>query len=104
MAVQLLMDPLLTSRTRTVKVRVNVPNDDGALKPGMFGRATLEVERLEASAPELAELRLLHLVISGAAGFTDEESAEVNRLVAGGTLRPGIEGRPEQGTGKRRRN
>lgn len=44
-----------------------------------------EVERLEASAPELAELRLLHLVISGAAGFTDEESVEVNRLVAGET-------------------
>ncbi len=41
-----------------------------------------EVERLESGAPELAELRLLHLVISGVAGFTDEQSAEVDRLVA----------------------
>ncbi len=33
------IDPLLDPVTRTVKVRVNVPNADGRLKPGMFVRA-----------------------------------------------------------------
>ncbi len=31
--------PVLNQATRTVKVRVNVPNEDGRLKPGMFVRA-----------------------------------------------------------------
>jgi len=30
------IDPVLNARTRTVKVRVNVPNPDGRLKPEMF--------------------------------------------------------------------
>ncbi|MDY0168146.1 MAG: efflux RND transporter periplasmic adaptor subunit [Thermoguttaceae bacterium] len=33
------IDPMLNNRTRTVRVRVNVPNLDGKLKPGMFVRA-----------------------------------------------------------------
>ena len=33
------IDPVLTARTRTVKVRVNVDNANGRLKPGMFVRA-----------------------------------------------------------------
>ncbi len=33
------IDPVLDERTRTVQVRVNVPNPDGKLKPGMFARA-----------------------------------------------------------------
>lgn len=33
------IEPLLDPMTRTVKVRVNVPNPDGRLKPGMFVRA-----------------------------------------------------------------
>ncbi len=33
------IDPVLNEKTRTVKVRVNVPNPDGRLKPGMFIRA-----------------------------------------------------------------
>lgn len=32
------IDPVLTSKTRTVKVRVNVSNEDGRLKPDMFVR------------------------------------------------------------------
>jgi Cu(I)/Ag(I) efflux system membrane fusion protein len=36
------IDPVLTLKTRTVKIRVNVPNDDGKLKPGMFVRAVVE--------------------------------------------------------------
>ncbi len=35
------IDPVLETRTRTVKVRVNVDNTDGRLKPGMFLRATV---------------------------------------------------------------
>ena len=36
------IDPVLTLKTRTVKLRVNVSNDDGKLKPGMFVRAVVE--------------------------------------------------------------
>ena len=36
--------PVLNEATRTVKVRVNVPNEDGRLKPGMFVRAVAEAE------------------------------------------------------------
>ncbi len=35
------VDPILNERTRTVKVRVDVPNPDGRLKPGMFVRAVV---------------------------------------------------------------
>ncbi len=41
----------LDERTRTVPVRVEVPNADGALRPGMFVRAELAM----TSAPPLAE-------------------------------------------------
>jgi Cu(I)/Ag(I) efflux system membrane fusion protein len=35
------IDPMLTERTRTVKVRVDVPNPGGRLLPGLFVRAVL---------------------------------------------------------------
>ncbi|HIQ22809.1 MAG TPA: efflux RND transporter periplasmic adaptor subunit [Planctomycetes bacterium] len=35
------IDPVLTERTRTVRVRVNVPNADYRLKPGMFVHAVV---------------------------------------------------------------
>jgi Cu(I)/Ag(I) efflux system membrane fusion protein len=35
------IDPVLDAKTRTVKVRVNVPNESGKLKPGMFVRAVV---------------------------------------------------------------
>jgi Cu(I)/Ag(I) efflux system membrane fusion protein len=35
------IDPVMDKDTRTVKVRVNVPNTDGRLKPEMFVRATV---------------------------------------------------------------
>jgi membrane fusion protein, copper/silver efflux system len=35
------IDPVVTRHTRTVKVRLNVANAEGRLKPGMFVRATL---------------------------------------------------------------
>ena len=35
------IDPVLSADTRTIKVRVNVPNEDGRLKPEMFVRAVV---------------------------------------------------------------
>jgi Cu(I)/Ag(I) efflux system membrane fusion protein len=36
------IDPEFNAKTRTVAVRVNVPNPDGRLKPGMFARGTVQ--------------------------------------------------------------
>jgi membrane fusion protein, copper/silver efflux system len=36
------IDPVLNERNRTVRVRVDVPNPDGRLKPGMFVRGAIE--------------------------------------------------------------
>jgi Cu(I)/Ag(I) efflux system membrane fusion protein len=43
------IEPVLTTETRTVKVRVNVPNTDRRLKPGMFVRAVAR-PRIASSA------------------------------------------------------
>ncbi len=42
------INPFLDEKTRTVKLRVNVPNPDGRLKPGMFIRAKVRA-RIAAS-------------------------------------------------------
>ncbi len=42
------IDPVLNTKTRTVKVRVNVQNTDGRLKPGMFVRTTILARVAEA--------------------------------------------------------
>lgn len=41
------IDPFLNESTRTVKIRVNLPNPDRRLKPGMYASATIRV-RLNA--------------------------------------------------------
>lgn len=38
------IDPVMNDRTRTVPVRVNVPNPDGKLRPGMFVRAIVSAK------------------------------------------------------------
>jgi len=38
------IDPVLDEKTRTVKVRVNVPNEHGRLKPEMFVRAVVKAQ------------------------------------------------------------
>ncbi len=38
------IDPVLDTRTRTVKLRVNVPNEEGRFKPGMFVRARVKAK------------------------------------------------------------
>jgi Cu(I)/Ag(I) efflux system membrane fusion protein len=51
------IDPMLDPTTRTVKVRVDVPNPDGKLKPEMFVRALVQSPMARAGrvmAPELA--------------------------------------------------
>jgi Cu(I)/Ag(I) efflux system membrane fusion protein len=50
-------DPILDDKTRTVKVRLNVDNSDGKLKPGMFVRSVLRAKVAQGGAamePELA--------------------------------------------------
>jgi Cu(I)/Ag(I) efflux system membrane fusion protein len=38
------IEPVLNAKTRTVKVRVNVPNPDGRLKPDMFVKAVVKAQ------------------------------------------------------------
>jgi len=47
-------------------------------------RLAAEVERVEAGAHELAELRLLHLLLTGAVTLSEEEQQEVARLTTEG--------------------
>lgn len=51
------IDPMLNDKTRTVKVRVNVSNTDGRLKPDMFVRAVVRAKVAQSGmvmAPEMA--------------------------------------------------
>jgi Cu(I)/Ag(I) efflux system membrane fusion protein len=51
------IDPVLNEQTRTVKVRVNAPNPDGRLRPGMFVRAVARAKVAEGGRvmdPDLA--------------------------------------------------
>ena len=41
------IDPVLDEKTRSVKVRANVSNEDGRLKPGMYARGRVLVELAE---------------------------------------------------------
>ncbi|MCA8934713.1 MAG: efflux RND transporter periplasmic adaptor subunit [Planctomycetes bacterium] len=50
------IDPALDMTTRTVRVRVEVPNEENLLKPGMYGEATIFAELgqdAELAKPEL---------------------------------------------------
>lgn len=46
------IDPFLDDKTRTVKVRVNLPNPDRRLKPAMYASATIRVKLSGAGTPE----------------------------------------------------
>ncbi len=51
------IDPVLNEQTRTVKVRVNAPNPEGKLRPGMFVRAVARAKVAEGGRvmdPDLA--------------------------------------------------
>jgi Cu(I)/Ag(I) efflux system membrane fusion protein len=74
------IDPFLDPKTRTVKVRLNVPNRDGELKPEMFVRAVLKVPVgseeqggpplvIPASAPLITGTRaVVYLAVPGRPG------------------------------------
>jgi hypothetical protein len=49
-------------------------------------RLASEVERVEISTPEFAELRLAHLVLSGEVSFTADEVDELARFIPGRPL------------------
>ncbi|MCC6622897.1 MAG: efflux RND transporter periplasmic adaptor subunit [Deltaproteobacteria bacterium] len=42
------IEPVIDEATRTMRVRVTLPNADGAVRPGMYADAVLEVRRPEA--------------------------------------------------------
>jgi Cu(I)/Ag(I) efflux system membrane fusion protein len=50
------IQPVLDEMTRTVKVRVNVPNSDERLKPGMFVRAAVAVALADDGRPKAPDL------------------------------------------------
>lgn len=75
------IDPVLDERTRTVKVRVNVPNPEGRLKPGMLARAVVYADPAEgelslvipASAPLVTGKRaIVYVEVQGAESPTFE--------------------------------
>ena len=51
------IDPILDGRSRTVKVRVNVDNSSGLLKPGLFVRASVDAELTADGLVTTADLR-----------------------------------------------
>lgn len=60
------IDPVVDRRTRTARVRVEVPNPKGELRPGMFAQAVVQADIADQSS---------HLVIpSGAVLFTGRRS------------------------------
>lgn len=86
------IDPLVNTRTRTIRVRLNVDNKDAKLKPGMFVRATasnagmLDPENapllIPASAPLITGKRALVYV-----QLPDQEGVYVGREVILGPRR-----------------
>ncbi|MEN8254248.1 MAG: efflux RND transporter periplasmic adaptor subunit [Verrucomicrobiota bacterium] len=46
------IDPIIDGQTRTAKARIDMPNSDGRLKPGMFVRATVQA-RVGGDTPPL---------------------------------------------------
>lgn len=71
------IDPFLNQNTRTVKVRVNVDNEEGKLKPDMFVRAEVEVRVTDAGRvmdPRLAGKWMCSMhpeIVKDEAGFCD---------------------------------
>lgn len=72
------IDPTVQPQSRTVRVRIEIPNEDRRLKPGMYGRAQLRAELPEMLAvPENAVLwsgqRQVAVVKRGEGAFEPRE-------------------------------
>jgi hypothetical protein len=84
-----LLDAHFGRRARLLKARSAITNTKATLSRLPHSADTMEllaeVERIEASAHELRDLRLLHLAVSNLAEFDDAERDEVERLVSEGT-------------------
>jgi len=76
------IDPVLNEKTRTVKVRINVPNPDGRLKPEMFVRAVVKVAPLGFGTSDAAESEA-SLVIPASAPLITGRRAVVYVAVPG---------------------
>lgn len=74
---------VLRARSTLVGLR-KVARDLASIDPGAARELESRIERIGAGAHEFAELRLAHLVLSGAVHLSDEATAEVERLVSGG--------------------
>lgn len=73
----------LKTRSALVSLR-SVADSLGAYDAQGAARLDAEIEQVRASSRELAELRLLHLVLTGAAGFSPDEVGEVRRVTSPG--------------------
>jgi hypothetical protein len=84
---------VLRARSTLVGLR-KVARDLVSSDPAAARELESRIERIQASAHEFAELRLAHLVLSGAVHLSDEATAEVERLVSvgGPAQRVGLEG------------
>lgn len=76
------IDPVMDAKTRTVKVRINVPNPDGRLKPEMFVRAVVQVSPLGFGTPD-ATKSAAPLVIPASAPLITGKRAVVYVAVPG---------------------
>ena len=82
------IDPVLDPMTRTVKVRVDVPNPDGALKPEMFAHTVVHAGLTSGAGAEAAR----PLVIPASAALVTGTRAVVY-VELPGTQSPTFEGR-----------
>ncbi len=82
---------VLQARTALVGLRA-VAHDLRTADPAAADRIDREAERIEASAVEFAQLRIAHLVLSGAVHVSDSERSEIERvlLAADGTTALGL--------------
>lgn len=90
------IDPTVQSESRTVRVRIEIPNPDRRLKPGLYARAQLRAELPETLAvPENAVLwsgqRQVAVVKRGAGVFEPREIKIGHRWLypSGSAYRPG---------------
>lgn len=81
----------LKARSALVALRA-LAGDLAAADPSSARELERRIERVEAGSHELAELRLLHLVLTGQVQLSDEERAEIDHLTrpGGATERLGL--------------